>query len=205
MLVTTFPQETDYPAERRLRGLVRPLAHRARVLSGPLRAAECRRTRAGDGPGRARTSRLLATFDSGLHLPRCGTTAPPTTASSTSRSRRATPRFARVPRRPGRDPEVGAAAPTPGRASLGPARGLPPIVWNGRLSPGAQRQFAVGLHTLGNSVRVWRSGVGIDRRGRLDLLQLRTAKTVTTLAQVLQRPGAVQRDGVRHQPRVAHA
>ena len=45
-----LPPRARLSADRRLRRLVRPYAHRARVLPGPLRAAERGRTRADDGP-----------------------------------------------------------------------------------------------------------------------------------------------------------
>ena len=47
-----LPPRARLSEHRRLRGLVRPHAHRARLLSGPLRAAERRRTRADDGSQR---------------------------------------------------------------------------------------------------------------------------------------------------------
>ncbi len=67
---------------------------------------------------------------------------------------------------------------------------LPPIVWNGRLSPALNDSSQWG-YTLGNSVRVWRTGVGIDRRGNL-IYAAADSQTVTTLAQILQRAGAVR-------------
>ena len=67
---------------------------------------------------------------------------------------------------------------------------LPPIVWNGRLSPALNDSTQWG-YTLGNSDRVWRSGVGIDRRGNL-IYAAADGQTVTTLAQILQRAGAVR-------------
>jgi hypothetical protein len=45
--------------------------------------------------------------------------------------------------------------------------------------------------TLGNAVRVWRTGVGIDRRGNL-IYAAADYQTVITLAQILKRAGAVQ-------------
>src|SRR5512132_533596 len=43
---------------------------------------------------------------------------------------------------------------------------LPPIIWNGRLNPALNDSSQWGF-TVGNAVRVWRTGVGIDRRGNL--------------------------------------
>ncbi len=45
--------------------------------------------------------------------------------------------------------------------------------------------------TLGNAVRVWRTGVGIDRRGNL-IYAAANYQTVITLAKILQRAGAVR-------------
>lgn len=67
---------------------------------------------------------------------------------------------------------------------------LPPIVWNGRLSPALNDSSQWG-YTLGNSVRVWRTGVGIDRRGNL-IYAAADGQTVITLARILQRAGAVR-------------
>ena len=45
--------------------------------------------------------------------------------------------------------------------------------------------------TLGNAVRVWRTGVGIDRRGNV-IYAAANDQTVVTLAHILQRAGAVR-------------
>ena len=44
---------------------------------------------------------------------------------------------------------------------------------------------------MGNAVRVWRTGVGLDRRGNL-IYAAADRQTVTTLAQILKRAGAVR-------------
>jgi len=67
---------------------------------------------------------------------------------------------------------------------------LPPIIVNGKLNPALNDSSQWGA-TLGNAVRVWRSGVGIDRRGNL-IYAAANDQTVVTLAQILQRAGAVQ-------------
>ena len=46
-------------------------------------------------------------------------------------------------------------------------------------------------YTLGGAVRVWRTGVGIDRRGNL-MYAAANYQTVITLAQLLKRAGAVR-------------
>lgn len=67
---------------------------------------------------------------------------------------------------------------------------LPPIVWHGRLNPNLNDSSQWGF-TVGHAVRVWRTGVGIDRRGNL-IFAAADDMTVTSLAQILQRAGAVR-------------
>ena len=67
---------------------------------------------------------------------------------------------------------------------------LPPIIRNGQLNPALNDSSQWGA-TLGNAVRVWRTGVGIDRHGNL-IYAAADFQTVTTLAQILLRAGAVQ-------------
>ena len=70
---------------------------------------------------------------------------------------------------------------------------LAPIVWNGQpnlqLNDNPDRpQWG---YTLGGLTRVWRSGVGIDRRGNLIYAAV-DGQTVITLAKILQNAGAVR-------------
>jgi hypothetical protein len=67
---------------------------------------------------------------------------------------------------------------------------LLPIVWNGRLNPALDNSTKWGF-TLGNAVRVWRSGVGVDRRGNL-IYVAADGQTVITLAKILKHAGAVR-------------
>ena len=67
---------------------------------------------------------------------------------------------------------------------------LPPILMNGKLNPALNDSAEWGA-TLGNAVRVWRTGVGIDRRGNL-IYAAADYQTVITLARILQRAGAVR-------------
>jgi hypothetical protein len=67
---------------------------------------------------------------------------------------------------------------------------LPLIVSGGRLNPNLANDALWGA-TLGNAVRVWRSGVGIDAHGNL-IYAAADAQTATSLAQILQRAGAVR-------------
>ena len=67
---------------------------------------------------------------------------------------------------------------------------LPLILDHGRLNPALNDSSQWG-YTLGNAVRVWRTGVGIDRHGNL-IYAAADYQTVVTLAQILQRAGAVR-------------
>jgi len=70
---------------------------------------------------------------------------------------------------------------------------LAPIVWDGQLNPALNDNpdSPQWGYTLGNAVRVWRTGVGIDARGNL-LYVAADDQTVTTLAKILQHVGAVR-------------
>ncbi len=67
---------------------------------------------------------------------------------------------------------------------------LPLIVNNGRLTPNLSNGPEWGA-TLGNAIRVWRSGVGIDRHGNL-IYAAADIQTVASLAEILKRAGAVR-------------
>jgi hypothetical protein len=67
---------------------------------------------------------------------------------------------------------------------------LPLIIDHGRLNPALNNSTEWG-YTLGNAVRVWRTGAGIDRHGNL-IYAAADWQTVTSLAQILQRAGAVR-------------
>ena len=80
---------------------------------------------------------------------------------------------------------------------------LPLIVDHGRLNPALNDSSQWGF-TLGNAVRVWRTGAGIDRHGNL-IYAAADYQTVSTLA---RDPPAGRRragDAARHQPGVADA
>jgi hypothetical protein len=70
---------------------------------------------------------------------------------------------------------------------------LAPIVWNGKLNPrlNDDPNSPQWGYTLGGLTRVWRSGVGVDRRGNL-IYVAADGQTVITLAKILQHAGAVQ-------------
>jgi hypothetical protein len=67
---------------------------------------------------------------------------------------------------------------------------LPLIVNGGRANPSLSDGPAWGA-TLGNAIRVWRSGVGIDRHGNL-IYAAANYQTVGTLAAILVHAGAVR-------------
>jgi hypothetical protein len=67
---------------------------------------------------------------------------------------------------------------------------LPPIVYEGRLNPNLSDGPEWGF-TVNNAVRVWRSGLGIDRRGNL-IYAAANYQTVGSLAEILKRAGAVR-------------
>ena len=82
-----------------------------------------------------------------------------------------------------------------GGPNAGPAvafarQSLPLIIDNGRLNPALNDTTQWG-YTLGNAVRVWRTGVGIDGHGNL-IYAAADFQTVITLAQILRRAGAVR-------------
>jgi hypothetical protein len=83
--------------------------------------------------------------------------------------------------------EGGSSAP---RGVAFTRQSLPPIIWNGKLNPALNDSTQWGF-TLGNAVRVWRTGIGIDRRGNL-IYAAADFQTVRTLAEILQRAGAVR-------------
>jgi hypothetical protein len=67
---------------------------------------------------------------------------------------------------------------------------LPPIVYEGRLNPNLSDGPEWG-ETVNNAIRVWRSGLGIDRRGNL-IYAAADNQTVGSLAEILKRVGAVR-------------
>ncbi len=80
--------------------------------------------------------------------------------------------------------------PSPGAAVAFARQSLPLIINHGRLSPTLNDSSRWGF-TLGNAVRVWRTGIGIDRRGNV-VYAAADYQTVITLARILQRAGAVR-------------
>ena len=88
------------------------------------------------------------------------------------------------------DIETWHGGPNAGRRIVVARQSLPLIVDHGRLSPKLNYSTEWG-YTLGNAVRVWRTGVGIDRHGNV-IYAAANDQTVFTLARILQRAGAVR-------------
>jgi hypothetical protein len=80
--------------------------------------------------------------------------------------------------------------PAPGPGVEFARQNLPLIVENGRLNPALSNSSLWGV-TLGNTVRVWRSGVGVDARGNL-IYAAADIQTAESLARILKRAGAVR-------------
>ena len=96
----------------------------------------------------------------------------------------------RLQRRGGRRARPGPAAPIPVPGSRFARQNLPLIVENGRLNPRLSNDSLWGA-TLGNAVRVWRSGIGVDAHGNL-IYAAADNQTAESLAQILQHAGAVR-------------
>ncbi|MGN6255109.1 MAG: phosphodiester glycosidase family protein [Solirubrobacterales bacterium] len=67
---------------------------------------------------------------------------------------------------------------------------LPPIIDEGKLNPNLSDGPEWGA-TVNNAVRVWRSGLGVDKRGNL-IYAAANYQTVESLAEILKRAGAVR-------------
>jgi Phosphodiester glycosidase len=80
--------------------------------------------------------------------------------------------------------------PDPGPTVEFARQNLPLLVAGGRPNPSLSDGSLWGA-TLGNAVRVWRSGVGVDARGDI-IYAAADDQTAASLAQVLQRAGAVR-------------
>lgn len=83
-----------------------------------------------------------------------------------------------------------AHGPNPGPHVWFAKQNLPPIVYEGKLNPNLGDGPEWGA-TVNNAVRVWRSGLGVDRRGDL-IYAAANYQTVGSLAEILKRAGAVR-------------
>jgi len=88
------------------------------------------------------------------------------------------------------DVRTWSGGPQPGPNVEFARQNLPLIIDGGRLNPNLADGPQWGA-TLGNAVRVWRSGVGVDGRGNL-LYAAADVQTARSLAEILQRAGAVR-------------
>ena len=80
--------------------------------------------------------------------------------------------------------------PRPGPDVRVARQNLPLILEGGRLNPSLNNGALWGA-TVGNAVRVWRSGVGVDAHGNL-IYAAADIQTAQSLAQILRRAGAVR-------------
>jgi hypothetical protein len=78
----------------------------------------------------------------------------------------------------------------PGSGIVFARQNLPLIVENGQLNPALNNDSLWGA-TLGNAVRVWRSGIGVDAHGNL-IYAAADIQTAQSLAQILQHAGAIR-------------
>ncbi len=79
---------------------------------------------------------------------------------------------------------------TPGQNIVFARQNLPLVLEHGQLNPALGNGSLWGA-TLGNAVRVWRSGIGIDAHGNL-IYAAADIQTAQSLARILQRAGAVR-------------
>jgi hypothetical protein len=80
--------------------------------------------------------------------------------------------------------------PRPGPDVRVARQNLPLIIERGRLNPSLSNGALWGT-TVGNAVRVWRSGIGVDAHGNL-IYAAADIQTAQSLAQILRRAGAVR-------------
>lgn len=187
VLVTTFRTETAYP---RILAYVAWFDHRATSLAyypgryeppqapirGPMSVPNDQRWR------------LLATFNSGF-IYRDGLNGSSIAGRMYEPLKRGLATL--IAYRSGRvDVRAWQGGPVAGKTIAFARQSLPLIVDHGRLNPALNDSTQWG-YTLGNAVRVWRTGAGIDHNGNL-IYAAADDQTVTTLAQILQRAGAVR-------------
>lgn len=186
VLVTTFRPDPSYP--RMVAGVAWIDASRAwlQLYAGRYEPPNSGTTLA-EVPPQLR-GRLLATFNSGFKLEDAGAGfvafghvyAPLRGGQAT---------FIRY-RDGAADVRTWSGGPDPGPNVEFARQNLPLIVEGGRLNPNLNDGPQWGA-TLGNAVRVWRSGVGVDARGDV-IYAAADNQTATSLALILQRAGAVR-------------
>ncbi|MBV9424445.1 MAG: phosphodiester glycosidase family protein [Solirubrobacterales bacterium] len=186
VLVTTFRPDPSYP--QMVAGVAWIDASRAWLQLYPGRYEPPNSgTAAAEVPAQLR-ARLLATFNSGFKLEDAGAGFVAFGhVYSPLRDGQAT--FIRY--RDGvADVRAWSGGPDPGPNVEFARQNLPLIVQGGRLNPELSDGPQWGA-TLGNAIRVWRSGVGVDARGDV-LYAAADNQTATSLALILQRAGAVR-------------
>jgi hypothetical protein len=185
--ITQFRSDASYPQMVAGVAWIDPSRTRIRLYPGRLEPSVAVPRGPMDVPPGSR-SRLLATFNSAFKL------------------RDAEGGFALdgrtyAPMRPGMATLIGYAdgrvdvrawsgGPQAGASVAFARQNLPLIVADGRPNPNLSDGPAWGV-TLGNAVRVWRSGVGVDARGDL-IYAAANDQTVGSLADILIRAGAVR-------------
>src|SRR5665213_91659 len=188
LLVTTVRDERDYP--RVVVGLAWIDTKRIQtaLYAGRLEPAVTLPTRGPMEVPSTRRSRLLATFNSGFKLSdsRGGYTIDGHTYAPLANGLATFVGY--------RDGHVNIVPWMHGRTApsdvLYARQNLPLIVDHGRANPTLSTGAAWGA-TVGNSILVWRSGIGIDRRGDL-IYAAGNDQTVISLASALIRAGAVR-------------
>ena len=187
VLVTTFRTELDYP---RIVAYVAWFDHTRTALAyypGRYEPPKAALRRPAEVPNDQRR-RLLATFNSGF-IYQDGLNGDALNGHTNEPLKQGLATL--VGYKDGRVNIVGwSGGPAPGPAIAWARQSLPLIINHGRLSPRLNDSTAWG-YTLGNAVRVWRTGVGVDRAGNI-IYAAANYQTVTTLARILQRAGAVR-------------
>lgn len=186
VLVTTFRPDPNYP--QMVAGVAWIDATRAWVQLYPGRYEP---PNSGNAPAEVPAflrSRLLATFNSGFKLEDSGGGF---VAFGHVYARLEDGQATFIRYRDGAaDVRTWTGGPTPPRNVEFARQNLPLIVSNGRLNPNLSDGPEWGA-TLGNAIRVWRSGVGVDARGDV-IYAAADNQTVSSLALILQRAGAVR-------------
>ncbi|MGZ4481590.1 MAG: phosphodiester glycosidase family protein [Gaiellales bacterium] len=80
---------------------------------------------------------------------------------------------------------------TPGRDIVFARQNVPLIVDHGRPSPLLSNDSSIWGYTLGNAVQVWRTAVGVDRRGNL-IYAAADYQTAQSMAAIMVHAGAVR-------------
>src|SRR5437764_918963 len=185
ILVTTFRPDPNYP--QMVAGVAWIDSTRAWVQLYPGRYEPPNATGAAEVPPVLR-GELLATFNSGFKLEDDnGGFVAFGHVYTPLRDGQAT--FVRY-RNGAADIRAWTAGPVPPPDVEFARQNLPLIVNGGQLNPNLSDGPQWGA-TLGNAVRVWRSGVGIDARGNI-VYAAANDQTATSLARILQRAGAVR-------------